>query len=516
MKQKILNLYFKIIWYLAKKYIKKNDVLVLWVTGSIWKTSLRTIVSEILQKNLTDKVIYTSSKNYNWELWLSLSILKISDYTWTFFSMINTISKSFYISFFSKKSYDIIFLEYWIDHIWEIDFLLSIVKPNIWIITKVDKVHSEWFLNIETIANEKYKLAINSLDYCFLNFDDNFYQEYIETILSEKFFYTTNYKEFDEKIDIIWKDYELKKELINTSYKIYSTFNLFLNWDKKINIKSNTIWTENIWYISLWYKILDILYNKYYSKSFFENKEEEEINFNMQYSRFNILEWIEDNIIIDSSYNASPLSMKTIIENWKNLRDLLFPDYKIILCLWDMRELWNYTKKEHEALWILAKQITDIVYMVWESTKNYMYPVFYEYSYLNWVSIPRETAKDFIKKDDVSLIWWNMFHKDINHRKLVYAKKSWETIQATQTNENIKTYKCSNVLWRDLREYLTKNKKEKHIIIFKWSQNTIFMEEAIKFVLKNKDDSIKLCRQEYFWIKRKKDFFKKNNCAFIK
>jgi len=516
MKRKILNLYFKFIWFLARKYIQKNDVFVLWVTWSIGKTTLRTIVSEILQKRLTDKIIYTSSKNYNWELWLSLSILQISDYSGSIYSIIKTIFKSIIISFFGKKTYDIIFLEYGIDHIWEMDFLLSIVKPNISIITKIDKVHSESFKDTEIIAIEKYKLAISWIDYTFLNFDDKYYPDFLDNILAQKCFYTTNYKEFDEKIDIIWKDYELKKELIWTDNKIYSSFDLFISWDKKLQINSNITQVENIGYISLWYKILDLLFQKYYQKSFFDNKTTEEINFNLQYGRFSIFNWIEDNILIDSTYNASPLSMKTVIENWKNIRDLLFLDYKIILCIWDMRELWEYTIKEHEDLWILAKQITDVVFMVWESTKNYTYPMFYEYSYLNWNWVSRELAKEFIKKEDVNLIWWNMFHEDINHRKLVYSKKSWETIQATQANENIRNYKCSNVLWRDLREYLIKNKHTKHIIIFKWSQNTIFMEESIKFVLKNHLDSSNLCRQEYFWIKRKKEFFNKNNCAFIK
>ncbi len=41
------------------------------------------------------------------------------------------------------------------------------------------------------------------------------------------------------------------------------------------------------------------------------------------------------------------------------------------------------------------------------------------------------------------------------------------------------------------------------VVLFKWSQNTIFMEEAIKPLLKNKDDVKKLCRQSSRRLKRK-------------
>ena len=51
---------------------------------------------------------------------------------------------------------------------------------------------------------------------------------------------------------------------------------------------------------------------------------------------------------------------------------------------------------------------------------------------------------------------------------------------------------------------MEEHKDEKFIILFKWSQNTIFLEEAIKEVLKNKEDEKELVRQESYW--KKTDF----------
>lgn len=85
MKQTLLNLYFQFFWILIKIYLYRHKPLVIWVTWSIWKTSCRMVISEVLKLNLKDKVVYTSDKNFNWELGLSFSILWISNYTPKFF-----------------------------------------------------------------------------------------------------------------------------------------------------------------------------------------------------------------------------------------------------------------------------------------------------------------------------------------------------------------------------------------------------------------------------------------------
>ena len=48
-----------------------------------------------------------------------------------------------------------------------------------------------------------------------------------------------------------------------------------------------------------------------------------------------------------------------------------------------------------------------------------------------------------------------------------------------------------------------KRSDDKWIILFKWSQNTIFLEEAVKQVLANKEDSKHLTRQSDRWMQKK-------------
>jgi hypothetical protein len=51
------------------------------------------------------------------------------------------------------------------------------------------------------------------------------------------------------------------------------------------------------------------------------------------------------------------------------------------------------------------------------------------------------------------------------------------------------------------------------LVLFKWSQNTVYLEEAVKLVLQNNSDREFLGRQEEWWMKRKEEFFADNVSA---
>jgi hypothetical protein len=67
-------------------------------------------------------------------------------------------------------------------------------------------------------------------------------------------------------------------------------------------------------------------------------------------------------------------------------------------------------------------------------------------------------------------------------------------------------FRKSNEAWVSLKKYL-ESTDDKHVILFKWSQNTIFSEEALKQVLKNKEEQNNLVRQSQDWLDKKNKFF---------
>jgi UDP-N-acetylmuramoyl-tripeptide--D-alanyl-D-alanine ligase len=412
MKKKILNLVYKILAAFSRLYIKRTKPFVIGITGSVWKTSCRTIISQILQQNINNKVVYTSPKNYNSELGIVLSIFTIENYNPSIKNLFFLMVKIFFQTFFCQKKYDIIVLEYGVDHKNDMDFLLSIVKPDIWIFTKLDFIHVKNFSSKEEIGNEKFKLFLNTKNKVYINSNDEFLRQKAKEIPVKYEFFDKNYT---------WK-------YIKENNKIYAEIKYK---DKKII--TNILWEENFDYIILGINILekDLWYKFKTNKLFFQ----------LLPGRFSIFEWIKNSIIIDSSYNAWPESMKAMIKNTLNLQKI-FPDYKILFVIWDMRELWDFSYDKH-------KEIFDILRDKWEI-----------------ITIWDETKKAF----------------------------KW-----------IKNFKNSKKLGFYLKDFLTKS-SDKYIILFKWSQNTIFLEEAIKEILKNKEDIKHLPRQENYWIKKKFTF----------
>lgn len=453
MKEKILFHYYMLLWKFASYYIKRTNPYIIWITWSVGKTSARMIIYTILSKYLSDKRVYTSSKNFNWEFGMSLSILWISEYNPNLLWLVKILFTVIYRALFQNKLYDVVLLEYGIDHIWEMDFLLSICRPDFWVLTKIDKVHSLQFSSPDITAKEKYKLIYNSKDVVFINDDDEYSKQidYDKLWWVEKFIYSS-WDLVDKKLDINVSDQDIKK--IDWE-KVCSVFELWIRSYNKIKITSSLIWKESMWYVGIWLVMLDILFSRFYWNSFLEWKVELNIDLEFQPWRFWVFEWIKSCVIIDSSYNAAPWSMRRVIDNVINIRNKILQEYKIIFVLWDMRELWDYTQIEHENLAEFIYDKADEFFLVWENMKK--------------------------------IVWPKLLDKKVSSSK-------------------IRLYSRSIDAWKDLKNFL-ESSDEKYLIVFKWSQNTIFLEEAIKEILKDKKIFTSLARQSTWWMEKKNNFF---------
>ena len=92
MKNKVLQWYYKLLGKLARGYIAKYNPHVIGINGSVGKTSCRMIVYQTLQKFIPGKKIYTSPKNFNGELGLSLSVFQIETWEPNIFCFISTLT----------------------------------------------------------------------------------------------------------------------------------------------------------------------------------------------------------------------------------------------------------------------------------------------------------------------------------------------------------------------------------------------------------------------------------------
>lgn len=165
-------------------------------------------------------------------------------------------------------------------------------------------------------------------------------------------------------------------------------------------------------------------------------------NFSLPPGRASVFDGVKDSIILDSSYNASKESTLSFLEL---LDDVGTKSRKKYFLFGDMRELGSLAKQEHEEVAKKIVKIVDMCVCVGPLTKQYVLPI--------------------LEKHSVSYTWFE---------------------DSTEAGE-----------------YLRKNIVPQSVVLVKGSQNTIFLEEAIKHLLKDRSDFDKLCRQEEYWFKIK-------------
>lgn len=448
MKAKLLFQYYRFLGRCARKYLKRHQIFTIGINGSVGKTSCRMIIHQMLQKALPQQRIYTSPKNFNGELGMSLSIFQIESWTPSIFTMIKVWFFCFFKALWWKKTYDTIILEYGIDRPKEMEFLLSINKPHIGVFTAIDAVHSEQFGNPTEIAREEAKMAKHTREIAFLNSNDSYAQQLIWTLGIDELTYQTLDSEQHADLNILNEKLEIwtsSDHLVLTSLTLQLKFQSF-------KLKTNLIGKPNYWYLSVALVIAQILVFKITGKELDMQKFlKEPLIYRLQPWRCSLFAGKEESLIVDSTYNASPLSMRKLIDTTLQIQKALPEKRKILLILGDMRELGDLTEREHRLLASYVQQSTDFVVLLGTSMHNFM-------------------------ADELEKIWF--------------------------PSEQVQLCNSASEVGKFVLKFL-KQSDEKRILLFKGSQNTIFLEEAVKMVLKHSSDSKFLTRQSEWWLKKK-------------
>lgn len=309
--------------------IKKRNLFsgkVIGITGSIGKTSVK--------ENL--KFFLESSFN------VSASIKSYNNYLGVIVSLLNLDLKSDYAIF-----------EIGTNNFYEIRKLTSIIKPSQVIITNIYPTHLENLINTKNIAEEKSDI-----------FNPNYNENTELVILSDN--------NEDEKI-IIQKALKLKlfkiitfgndlhSNIKNVQIKSFDNFHseIYLKYNNKIlsfKIPNNQVLKIN--------NILICLCVFIYNKIDLEIFKKLSMNIPLFKGRgleLNIIINKKNIKFIDESYNASPKSMKIIIDYFSDLK--IDINQKKFLILGDMKELGSDTIMYHKDLlnYICNKKLENII-----------------------------------------------------------------------------------------------------------------------------------------------------------
>lgn len=409
MKKNISNLVLNYLKFFAKaqlskirflQKLKKRQLDIVGITGSAGKSSTLFACQAVLSSHFKIK----TNDGYNSESGLPLSIIGLKIRNYNLLSWLKIIFLCPVKLLTNWQSYDILILEMGIDSpTWpkNMDYLLSVVKPNIAIFLNVSSVHMMSFQSLDQIAQEKAKL-INSAKTAIINSQDKLVKKYTQN---------------PNIIEITPTKIKFEKIYLPDIYQI--SFGAALSLARIFNIKHDQA---------------------------IQNIQKNLIN---PPSRSSILDGIKNTTIIDSSYNSSPIACQEMLKFLSTFKT------RKIAVLGDMRELGKSSKEEHLKIYDLATKSADLIISVGPETKKYF-------------ALPKLPAKEGFVPTFNFIYWW------------------------------------------EASEYLKNNLQGDETILVKGSQNTIYLEELVKSILKNPSDSQKLCRQSKYWL-NVKNKFRNNN-----
>ena len=297
---------------LAKNIRDNSSAKFIGVTGSSGKTTLKTMVGNILKKY---SKTYFSPHSYNNQYGVPISICNMN----------------------FKDNFGV--FEVGMSKKGEIHKLSSLLRPDIAIITNVAEAHLENFKNINGIAKAKAEIIYNikKNGTVILNKDDKFF-DYFKKIAEKNKIKILSYG-YSKEADIFYLGHKKKR----SGYKLKISVNkkiIFLN---IINNNKNYIMNilSSIAVLEEFDLDLKKVQNFFKKQTFLEGRGKIS-----EIKRFN-----KKFFLIDESYNANPLSVKSAIENFSNIKKNQNKKYFLF---GDMLELGKNSK-------LLHKRISNII-----------------------------------------------------------------------------------------------------------------------------------------------------------
>ena len=162
----------KTLLILAKIILKKYQPEIIGVTGSVGKSSTREAIFAVLASEFS---VRQSEKNYNTELGVPLTIIGARSGGKSIWGWTMVLLRALGLICFPSSSYSkILILEMAADHAGDIKYLTALAPCHIGVVTTIGESHLEQFGTKENIQKEK-QIIVTHLgrgDYAVLNADD--------------------------------------------------------------------------------------------------------------------------------------------------------------------------------------------------------------------------------------------------------------------------------------------------------------------------------------------------------
>ncbi|MFZ2038821.1 MAG: Mur ligase family protein [Minisyncoccia bacterium] len=338
-----------ILSYEAALVLKKYKPKIVAVTGSVGKTTTKDAIHSVLSQKY---IVRRSEKSFNSEIGIPLTILGCQNAWNNPFLWIKNIFHGLSYIIHRENYPDWLVLEVGADHPGDIKSVTKWLKPDIVVLTKFAKtpVHIEFFKNREEIIKEKGYLveAMKHDGTLIVNADDSDAMSFI----NKNDYKTITYGiESEAQVRGTFSDlYYEDKKLIGMQFKA----DYFGN-SVPIIIK-NTVGDQVI-YATLAAATVGVACDLNLVQV-----SQGILVYDSPLGRMKLIPGIKDTLIIDDTYNSSPVAALSAIDTLKKIK--LGRAGRRIAVLGDMLELGKHSSEEHENLGKRVGDVCDILVTV--------------------------------------------------------------------------------------------------------------------------------------------------------
>lgn len=337
---------------LARLTIARYKPRVIAVTGNVGKTSTKEAIYAVVNSQFFTR---KSEKNYNNELGVPLTIVGMSSAGKNIFGWIIRIIGACLKLVWCRYPH-VLVLEMGVDKPRDMDYLLSIVKPDIAVFTAIGDVpvHVENFMNAQSVVREKLKLAygLNKDDAVILNADVSAWEDAKEKIKASVMTYG-----FSEGANVRMQTPEYRFEthegraipLGITCKMEYKGSVVPFRLDGTFGLDSGAHAAGAACAVgaSLGMNLVEM---SAALQAYVPPR-----------GRLQLIEGIKGSFILDDTYNASPASMGVALHTLHAI-----PGIRKIAVLGDMLELGSYSEDAHRDIGKKVAEKCDVVITVGE------------------------------------------------------------------------------------------------------------------------------------------------------
>ncbi|MBP7671116.1 UDP-N-acetylmuramoyl-tripeptide--D-alanyl-D-alanine ligase [Candidatus Gracilibacteria bacterium] len=346
MKTLAKKIVLKILKVLARRRLAKFKGKVIAITGSVGKTSTKEAIFAVLN---TQYRVRRNLGSMNSDFGMLLTILDIkSGYNsatkWSWYLL-----KGFLHSFMRDAS-EVLVLEMGVDKPGDMDFLTSVVKPDLVVFTNVAGVHlaEGQFKDAKEVYAEKSKLlkALKDSGKALFNLDNAYTK--------------AAYGEFDRERRVGYSalgeaDFgvtKVRSSLEGIEFEV-------VHEEEKLVFRSEVLGRYQV------YVLLPAIACGLLLKMSYEQIAEAVSRFKLPPGRMSLIEGIEGAQILDSSYNSSPFALREALGVLEELAE----GRRKVAVLGSMNELGEVSQEQHEIIGEICVGKVDLLITVGKEAK---------------------------------------------------------------------------------------------------------------------------------------------------